>query len=201
MKSDDPKVSVVMPVYNTARYLRESIESILNQTFSDFEFLIIDDASTDESVAIVRSYSDKRIKLIQKPINTGYTESLNMAIDLAKGKYIARMDSDDLSLNDRFEKQYRYMEQYPEVLVLGGSYQILGTNDIVSLPVTHQEAAVVSLMHVLVAHPTVFIRKQLFDQYNVRYEKKYEPAEDYGLWTKVDDIGRIENMPYVLMFY
>jgi glycosyltransferase involved in cell wall biosynthesis len=201
MKSDDPKVSVIMPVYNTAKYLRESIESILNQTFSDFEFIIIDDASTDESVAIVMSYSDRRIKLIQKPVNTGYTESLNMAIDLAQGKYIARMDSDDVSLNNRFEKQYRYMEQNSDVLVLGGSYQILGTNDIVSLPLTHQEAAVVCLMQVPVAHPTVFIRKKLFDQYNIRYEKKYEPAEDYGLWTKVVQLGRIENLPDIVLFY
>jgi glycosyltransferase involved in cell wall biosynthesis len=199
--NEGPKVSVIMPVYNTAKFLRESIESILSQTFSDFEFIIIDDASTDESVAIIRSYPDKRIKLIQKSVNTGYTESLNMAIDLAKGKYIARMDSDDISLNNRFEKQYRYMEENPEVLVLGGSYQIVGTNDIVSLPLTHQETAVVCLMHVPVAHPTVFIRKKLFDQHNIRYEKKYEPAEDYGLWTKVVQLGRVENLPDVVLFY
>lgn len=196
-----PSISVVMPVYNAGKYLKESIDSILQQSFSDFEFFIIDDASTDDSVEVIKSYKDIRIKLIQKPANTGYTDSLNMAIQLSKGKYIARMDADDISLQQRFLKQFQYLESHKEVLVLGTAYRIIGTGEIVHLPLSYEEAKVVSIMNVAVAHPTVMMRKDIFNKYQLFYNKKYEPAEDYDLWTKVLEIGKIENLPTPLLFY
>lgn len=196
-----PSISVVMPVYNAAKYLHESIDSILQQTFEDFEFFIIDDASTDESVQIIESYSDKRIRFIQKPINTGYTDSLNMAIALAKGKYIARMDADDISLPTRFEMQFNYMEKHLDVLVLGTPYKVIDTDTIVQAPLSNDEAKVVAIMDVPVAHPSVLIRKEVFEKYELFYNRNAEPAEDYDLWSKVLNFGKIENLPDILLHY
>ena len=98
-----PTITVLMPVYNCALYINEAMDSILSQTFDDFEFLIIDDASTDDTVSIIKSYNDPRIQLVEKPVNTGYTNSLNYGLSIANGKYIARMDGDDISLPERFQ--------------------------------------------------------------------------------------------------
>ena len=196
-----PSISVVMPVYNAGTFLKESIDSILQQSFEDFEFFIIDDASTDNSAELIRSFTDKRIRFIEKPANTGYTDSLNMAIQLSKGKYIARMDADDISEQQRFLQQFQYMENNPAVLVLGTAYKIIGTDEMVQLPLSYEEAKVVSIMHVPVAHPTVMMRKEIFTRYQFLYNKKYEPAEDYDLWTKVLEIGKIENLQKPLLYY
>ena len=190
-----------MPVYNAGEFLKESIDSILKQSFTDFEFYIIDDASTDNSEGIIKSYIDERIMFIKKLVNTGYTDSLNMAIQLAKGKYIARMDADDISEKQRFQQQFLYMESHPEVLVLGTAYKIIGSNELVELPLGCEEAKVISIMHVPVAHPTVMMRKEVFSRYKLLYNKKFEPAEDYDLWTRVLEIGKIENLPIPLLFY
>jgi glycosyltransferase involved in cell wall biosynthesis len=114
-----PRISVVMSVYNGEKYLRQAIESILQQTYTDFEFIIIDDGSTDSSREIIQSYDDKRIRLVINEQNIGLTKSLNKGIRLAKGEFIARMDADDISLPQRFEKQVAYLDSHPEVGVLG----------------------------------------------------------------------------------
>lgn len=103
-----PFISVLMPVYNCENYIREAVESILNQTYANFEFIIIDDASTDQTVAIIQSYKDKRIHLVVKPKNSGLTNSLNYGLTIAKGKYIARMDGDDISLPNRFQNKLKF---------------------------------------------------------------------------------------------
>ena len=115
----NPKVTVLMPVYNCEKYLRESIESILNQTFKDFEFLIINDGSSDKSAEIVESYNDNRINFVQNEKNIGLAASLNRGLDIAKGEYIARMDADDISLPERLEKQVRFMETNPQIGICG----------------------------------------------------------------------------------
>ncbi len=196
-----PVISVIMPVYNGGAFIKEAIDSILAQTFTDFEFFIIDDASTDESVAIIKFYSDHRIQFIQKPTNTGYTDSLNMALALAKGKYIVRMDADDISTVDRFKKQLEYIETKKDLLVLGTAYKIIGTETLITLPATYEEAKVISIMNVPVAHPTVMMRNEVFKNLGMRYEKKYEPAEDYDLWTRVLEKGMIESLPEPLLYY
>ena len=110
-----------MSVYNGEKYLREAIESILNQTFTDFEFLIVNDGSTDSSLEIILSYPDERIRVIRNDRNIGLTKSLNKALQQAKGEYIARQDADDISLQNRFEEQLIYLEKHPEVALLGTS--------------------------------------------------------------------------------
>ena len=111
IKTNSLKISVLMSVYNGEKYLREAIDSILNQTFTNFEFIIIDDASTDDSNAIIKKYTDKRIKLVENPQNMGLTKSLNRGLKISLGKYIARLDSDDLAFPNRLKEQYEFMEK------------------------------------------------------------------------------------------
>lgn len=197
-----PAVSVIMPVYNAELYLKEAVDSILSQSFADFELFIIDDASTDKSIEILNSFNDHRITLIRKSVNTGYTDSLNMAIPLTKGKYIARMDADDVSLENRFQVQFNYMEAHQDVLVLGTMYKIIDKETVRHyMPIDHDEVKLFALMKTPVAHPTVFIRRSVFDQYNLRYDRAFEPAEDYDLWSRILEYGKIENLPDVLLYY
>ena len=113
-----------MPVYNGATYLNEAIDSILNQTFNNFEFIIIDDASTDDYVKIIKSYDDPRIKLIVNKKNIGQSATLNKGLELARGKYIARMDQDDISMPERLKKQMGFMDEYPKFAVPGCSSSV-----------------------------------------------------------------------------
>jgi glycosyltransferase involved in cell wall biosynthesis len=197
-----PLISVILPVYNAAPYLKEAIESILNQSFTDFELLVIDDASTDNSVSIIKSFNDNRIVLFEKSINTGYTDSLIMAVIHSKGKYIARMDADDYSLKERFSTQFNYMESNPNVLVLGTMFKFMDSAVKIShIPLGNKAIKLFALTQSPLAHPTAFIRRRVFDKYNLKYDRKFEPAEDYDLWSRVLDYGEIENLPDVLLYY
>lgn len=196
-----PKISVLMPVYNCELYIQEAIESILIQTFSDFEFLIIDDASTDSTLEVIKKYNDPRIKLIEKPNNTGYTNSLNYGLSIARGTYIARMDGDDISLPKRFEKQFSFMESNPDVAVCGTSFKILGTDDSVFLPEKHDAIKTGMLKECKIAHPSVMMRVSFFKQNKISYDTFYEPAEDYDLWVRVSRIGKLNNLQEILLLY
>src|SRR3989337_2996755 len=121
------KVSVIMSVYNGERHLRESVDSILNQTFQDFEFIIINDGSKDQSKYILESYKDERIKLIHNK-NMGLTKSLNIGISIAKGKYIARQDADDISEPERLKTQYDFMEANPGLGLIGSQFEVIKEN-------------------------------------------------------------------------
>lgn len=196
-----PLVTVLMPVYNTAKYLKEAIDSILTQTYTSFEFVIIDDASTDASVSIVQSYKDSRIKLFVKPQNTGYTTSLNMGLEVAKGKYIARMDGDDISTIDRLEKQVAFLEQQTDIAVCGSWYEYIGGKKIIELPSTHDEIKVALLTYCAMGHPTVMLRNSFFKENQLKYNIENEPAEDYDLWARISSVGRLANIPEVLLHY
>jgi glycosyltransferase involved in cell wall biosynthesis len=133
-----PKITVLIPVYNCELYIQEVLESILHQTYSDFEFLILDDASTDQTVSIIKKYKGARIQLIEKLLKAGYTNSLNYGLTIARGKYIARMDGDDISFPDRFVKQVTYLEANPGVVLCGTSYKIIGNGKQLSFPENHE---------------------------------------------------------------
>lgn len=196
-----PLVSVLMPVYNCELYIKEAIESILNQSYTNFELLIIDDASTDSTVQIIREFADSRIKLIVKPENSGYTHSLNFGVQLAKGKYIARMDGDDSSILDRFEKQVALLEMNENVVLCGGCFQTIGSNTIIQLPEYHDAIKLHFLSGNCIAHPSVMIRKAALEQLDVVYDVTKEPAEDYDLWTRLAFIGELHNLQEVLLKY
>jgi glycosyltransferase involved in cell wall biosynthesis len=201
VKTNTPTISVLMPVYNTEKYLNEAIDSILGQSFSDFELIIIDDASTDNSINIINSYQDERIIFIQKEKNTGYTDSLNMGIQMAKGKYIARMDSDDISLPLRFEKQVVFLENNPEVILCGTQIRIIDTDNTSKLPIKNDLLKVKMIDKTQFYHPTIMLRKSLLDKENINYDKGKEPAEDYDLWSRLMFLGDIVNLSEVLLEY
>jgi len=199
-----PKVTVLMPVYNGDQYLKEAIDSILGQTFKDFEFLIINDGSTDKSIEIIESYNDKRIKLIHNEKNMGLIYTLNKGLELAKGKYIARMDADDISLPPRLQKQVDFMDKNKDVGVCGTWIKTFGDNIISrknKVPSDNEEIGIALLFNCVIMHPTVIMRKSLLDKYNLRYDEKHKDAEDYGLWVRCIHNFKLANIPEVLLNY
>lgn len=182
-----PLVSVVMSVYNGAAYLREAIDSILAQTHSHFEFIIINDGSQDESLAIIRSFSDQRIKLINNDGNKGLIYSLNKGIDTASGIYIARMDADDVSLPDRFEKQLAFLEADPALGVCSCDY-ILFSESKETYSRTfkiHDEILGWMLFNASVAHPSLMIRASVLKEQIPVFNAEFRHAEDYDLWSRL----------------
>ena len=196
-----PEISVLMPVYNCQPYIEESVNSILNQTFTDFEFIIIDDCSTDGTFEYLQSLTDPRIKLIRKTENTGYTISLNMGLDIAQGKYIARMDGDDISVHTRFEKQVAFMNANPEVVVCGGAYEIIGSNHKIIHKSSNEDIVLELISFCHFGHPTVFMRNITLKSNNIKYDIDYEPAEDYKMWTILWEYGKLANLTDVLLYY
>jgi glycosyltransferase involved in cell wall biosynthesis len=202
---ESPTISVVMPVYNTAKYINEAIDSILNQTFTDFEFIIIDDCSTDGSLDIIKTYSDERIILIQNESNQGVVYSLNNALSIANGKYIARMDSDDISKLDRFEKQLSYFYKNPNIELIGSFYHRIdsfgNTLDLINYPYFQEDIKFGLLFSCVLAHPTIFFKRSLIDLNYFKYDQNYFPAEDYFLWTNLISKVKIANINECLLKY
>jgi glycosyltransferase involved in cell wall biosynthesis len=199
--NDNPYITVLMPVYNCEQYIHDAVRSILNQSYTNFELLVIDDASADNTASIIKSFSDERIHFIEKPKNTGYTNSLNYGLTLAKGKYIARMDGDDISLPERFEKQVAFLEANPDVVVCGTTYKILGSPKSITIPQTHDAIKIGLLWGNCIAHPSVMIRKEALDPFSKPYDTLKEPAEDYDLWVRLLAEGKLHNLPEVLLEY
>jgi glycosyltransferase involved in cell wall biosynthesis len=196
-----PKITVLLPVYNCELYVQTAVESILNQSYTDFEFLIIDDASTDTTVSIIKKIDDSRIQLIEKPVNSGYTNSLNYGLQLAKGEYIARMDGDDISYPERFAKQIAYLEAHPEVVVCGTGYKIIGNDKRITIPEGHEAIKIGLLWGNCISHPSVMIRKKVLDDYAIQYDVTREPAEDYAIWVRLLSLGKLHNLQEVLLEY
>lgn len=198
-----PKISVVMPVYNGEKYLREAIDSILNQTLSDFEFIIINDASTDKTEEIIKSYTDNRIKYLKNEKNLGVAGTLNKGLDVAKGEYIARMDADDISLPLRFEKQVKFMDKHRNIAVCGGVMEHFGADD-------NKKAYTVLgidnmrinfLFDSCLFHPTVMMRKSVIENEHYRYDTQFDKVEDFELWTRLVLKYGIDNINQTLLKY
>ena len=195
-----PLVTIVMSVYNGEQFLREAIDSMLGQTFSDFDFLIINDASTDNSVKIINEYDDQRIKLIHNKQNIGLTKSLNKGLKLAQGRYIARMDADDISLPTRLEKQVDYMESHSEVGLCGGWFQII-EGPFIKKPETHEEIAVRMLRRNPFGHSTVMMRKSVLENHSLTYDETLVSSQDYDFWSRMINYTKAYNIPEVLVKY
>jgi glycosyltransferase involved in cell wall biosynthesis len=193
-----------MPVWNAEKYLAESIESILGQTFRDFELIVVDDGSTDRSVEIIRSYRDDRIILRENPHD--YIRSLNTGIALSRGKYIARMDADDIMLPNRLEVQFRYMEENPRTDVCGSWMEIFGiATGTATMPVRDEDIRPELLFGNCMCHPTIIMRRDSvarMPSFPDLYEEEFIYAEDCRLWTKLAMAGmRFANIPEVLVKY
>jgi len=200
---DNPLVSVILSVYNGEKYLAEAIESILNQTYINFEFIIIDDGSTDKSLEIIASYDDKRIVLVSRE-NRGLIASLNEGIEQAKGKYIARMDADDISLPNRLEEQIGFMKKNIDIGVCGTA--IIGFGEEIKEKAWKLSSADKSLKTELLfsscfAHPTVMIRRDILIDNNLYYNENYVHAEDFELWTQMEKYTKFANLKNPLLRY
>lgn len=197
-----PKISVVMPVYNAEKYLREAIDSILNQTYGDFEFIIIDDGSTDSSPEIVRSYSDPRIRFYINEHNMGVAETLNLGLELASGEYIARMDSDDISLPERFEKQVAFMDAHTKVAVCATAVHLFGAVEVDRVfSTTPNELKVDLLFGNCFAHPTVMLRGSVIKNEKYYYNKNFDKMEDYEMWVRISRKYALASLRDVLLKY
>ncbi len=201
-----PYVTVLMPVYNGEKYLKEAIDSILNQTFTDFEFLIVNDSSIDRSVNIIESYKDSRIHLVHNKVRRGLPIALNRGIDLARGNYIARMDCDDISLPDRLAKQVNFMDTHPQIGVAGTWIEHFGANHAIIKFATDPEVIRCSLLfgNYHLAHPTIIMRKAYIKANNLYYNpslKYSQYTEDTELWNRCCNYFLLSNVPEVLLKY
>lgn len=197
-----PLVSVVMSAYNGEKYLREAIDSVLNQTFSDFEFIIINDGSFDKSLSIIQSYSDNRIVLIDNDGNKGLIFSLNKGLEIAKGKYIARMDADDICMPERLDLQVKQFLNHPNAVIIGSDYYLLdGEKNIYIKNINDSDyQKAVLLFTPCFCHPTVMM-KNVFKDKQMFYDKDFIHAEDYKLWTDLYSFGDYLNIDRPLLKY
>ena len=198
-------VSVVMSVFNGERYLREAVESILSQTFRDFEFIIVNDGSTDCTASILESYekSEPRVRLLYHQ-NRGHAVSLNRGCRLAHGKYIARMDADDIALSHRLMRQIEFLEKHGEVGLLGGAYEFIdSTGKILAKrqnPVEDRDIRSHFLVDSPFLHSTVVMRRETFLSVG-GYRKAFEDSEDYDLWVRMARQSQLANLEEVVLKY
>lgn len=201
---NDILVSVVMPVYNGALYLKEAIDSIITQTHINLELIIINDGSTDNSEEIILSYNDPRIHYVVNEKNSGICVTLNKGLDAARGKYIARMDCDDISVPERLQNQVEYMEQNPSIGIIGSDIIVFGEGIEERLFTFEHDRNCCKaglIFHTCFAHPVVMIRKNLLDTYDLRYDDEYRGLEDFELWYRISKYAGLANLPYPLLYY
>ncbi|MCU0524685.1 MAG: glycosyltransferase family 2 protein [Elainella sp. Prado103] len=201
-----PIVSVIMPVYNAQRYVAAAVRSILAQTYRDFEFLIIDDGSTDRSSTILQRYAatDDRIRLIRRD-NLGFVATLNELLQMAQGEYIARMDADDIALPDRFALQVAFLQTHPQVVCVGGAQDWIDAAGRILLhhPEAEDNAAIQQLAltgQTPINHPSAMMRRSAMLQVG-GYDANFYPAEDLDLWLKLGELGELANLRQTVLCY
>lgn len=199
-KSNVPLISVVLPVYNVGSYINEAIQSILDQTITDFEILVVDDCSTDNTIDVVSSIQDKRIKIIRKEENKGLIDSLNIGFAEANGKYIARMDGDDVSHKERFEKQLYILENYAEIKACGCWLQEFDRgNKTIKHKEFHNEIVARLLIGCSMSLGSVMLNRE-WAQKN-KFDEKKKHVEDYDFWSRTAWTGKFHNLQETLYFY
>lgn len=198
-----PKVTVLMPVYNTKEsHLRETIASILKQTYKDFEFLIINDASTNNVKEVIESYDDARIVYVENEKNLGISASSNLGVALAKGEYIARQDHDDISKPTRLEKEVKIMDENPEIGVCSSFFEMFPKKKKTIFPTTDDDIKeFLVLVGSPICHPASMIRKSVLVDNNIIYKDEYRYAEDYALWVDLLNKTKFCNIPKFLFKY
>lgn len=206
---DHVMVSVIMSVFNAdVKHLDRAVRSILDQTYKEIEFIIIDDGTTEDCLSYLQNLEDNRVRLLRNEENIGLAASLNKGIEIAKGKYIARMDSDDYSMPERLDRQVQYMEANEDVDVLacialdiigekltggiGGAYRIFDNEDM---------KAELSLAPKVFPHPTVMYRASFLKEHGLRYDESFLRAQDYDMWARCSVLGRLDSLQEVLLLY
>ena len=199
-----PEISVIMPVYNAEKYLNEAIDSVLNQTYSNFELIILNDKSTDSSKAIIERYlaKDSRIFFIDKENNVGPANLRNEGFDLARGTYIALLDADDIAKPTRFEKQITVLKNNSEISVCGTWFTTFGDKEkskVIQHPEKHNQIKVNFLIDCTIGNSTAFFRKNILG--DIRYDKEYVPVEDYHLWSRLITKNQFYIIQEALVYY
>lgn len=202
MNQHSPRLTVIMPAYNTALYIREAIDSILQQTFTDFEFIIINDGSKDNTLEVIKQYNDPRIRLIDQT-NKGLIDTLNEAILLAQSDIIARMDADDICYPERLQVEFDFLTQNPDYVLVGSQADIIdkdGNYLMPQIPIghTHEEIKDRIDMKCPFIHPCVMFRKQAVIDAGL-YPKNALTFEDHLLWKKLLNFGKVCNLPQILL--
>ena len=198
-----PKVSVIIPVYNSEKYVGEAIESVLKQTYEDFELIIIDDCSTDHSAEVIQSYQDKRIVSVHNEVNKGFLYGLNYGMEIATGDYYARLDNDDICYPTRFEKQVQFLEAHKDVVLLGTRKDLLINNSIVhekTLPIATPEELKFSILfgNYCMAHSSFMMPMEVLRKNNVKYEI-FLQTPDHHIQLTMAKLGKIAMLPEPLI--
>lgn len=198
-----PLVSVIMPVFNAEPYIKDSLQSILSQTYKNLEVLIVDDVCTDGSMQVVVAIPDSRVKIIRNEKNLGLAASINKAIRLSTGQYLARMDADDVALPERIDRQVAFLEKNQAVDIIGTAMRFTGYSQYLSnFPILHQECRIQLLFNVCFGHPTVIFRRNVFDDpMNFYDESLKQYSEEYDLWCRLSNRHRFHNLNEPLLLY
>lgn len=199
-----PQITVLMPVYNGAAYVSDAIRSILDQSFRDFEFLIIDDGSTDNTQTIIGAFADARIRFEKNEYNQGLTSTLNNGLRIAKGRYLARMDADDIAHPLRLETQLRYMQERPDLAITGTLIRSFGAVKRPSVfrnPEKHEDIVARLLFGSAIFHSSAMFDMEQIRSVGLEYDKETLHAEDYDLWSRAAMHIKLGNVPEILLDY
>jgi len=193
-------VSVVISVYNSESFLFETIDSVLNQSFEDFELLLLDDGSTDRTPEIIRSYNDRRIRYFR--CKNDFFRTANKGIRLAQGKYIALLGHDDIMVPDRLKIQYDFMEANPDIAACGGYLHTFDKSSYIwRRELSPDMVMFSSLTQIPIFSPTGFIRREILTKHKIKHRKEYSFAEDFKFWTDILKVGKLANIPEILILY
>ncbi len=198
-----PLVSVVLPVFNAAPYVVEALTSITTQDYAGpLEIIVLDDASADGSGDLVAALGDARVRVVRSEENRGIVYQLNHGFALARGKYIVRMDADDIALPGRIARQVGYMQAHPQVVACGTWMEVFGRQNFVwQSPTTPAGLRLLALKNSPLAHPTVILRRQVLVEHHLSYQQEYLYVEDYELWNRLAEVGELATLPEVLLRY
>ncbi|MDF2944229.1 MAG: hypothetical protein K0S01_3087 [Herbinix sp.] len=200
------RVTVIMPVYNAEKYLKIAIDSILNQTYSNFELLLIDDASTDGSADIIKQYDDERIRLVRNKVNMGISGTRNKGLELCSTEYIALLDNDDIATPTRLEKEVQYLDENRDVDVVAGQYWKIDengelTNKHTIIRTNPKYIKAYLMLGNTISNGTAMFRKSFINKFGIRYQNNYYGAEDYKFWVECSLHGKIVNLDEVFLLY
>jgi len=200
---EDPLISVIIPVFNGEKHLKESVESVLSQTYQNWELIIINDGSTDNTEKVILNQTDKRIRYFFNETNMGIIYSLNRGLDEAKGEFIARLDADDIALPFRLEKQIKFLTGNKEYVLVGSYFHTIDAAgkylQMVTFPDNDRDARSYLLLHNCFCHSSVMMRAAVIKE--LRYDPEYQICEDYDLWYRISGKGKISNIPIFAALY
>jgi len=202
MKDGNCKVTVLMAVFNAEKWLQETINSILQQTYSDFKLMIVNDSSTDNSEEIILSIDDPRIIYLKNEENVGVTKSVIRGMNMIESEYIIRHDSDDISYPTRFEEQIKFMQENPEIIICATQYEVINGDPFRSnIPESPLQIRTRALFECPVIQPTIIINNKLIKKHRLKYDDRLLVAQDYGLFLDTLRVGEIAKIPKVLLKY